>query len=167
VDEEPKDLPILDNGFGKMLQWERDKGSDETLEFICERIAEGEKMRSICKRKGWPYSYVAKWIAVTPEATAAYQAALELWADDLAQHTLDIADESKDAKDGVGVSSAKLRVDTRMKLASRWHKARYGETPGVVLNAQSGSLIAILSSLPPLTAPEEPKVIEGESEEEK
>jgi len=53
------------------------------------------------------------------------------------------------------VSAAKVRIDTRMKLASRWNRQRYGDSPTVQINAQSGSLIAILAALPPVGAPEE------------
>ena len=82
----------------------------------------------------------------------------------MAQESLGIADDSKSATDGTQVSSAKLRVDTRMKLASRWHRARYGDQPNVQITAQTGSLISILSGLPPVAAPQE-KVIEQEPEE--
>ena len=50
---------------------------------------------------------------------------------------LEIADESKDAR---------LRVDTRLKLASRYHRELYGEERQVTIGASSG-LTALLQSI--------------------
>jgi hypothetical protein len=136
-------------------QWEIDKGSYETVDYIIEHIAEGESLRKICKDKGWRKSFVARWIAENPEINAQYEAALGLWADSLAQETIEISDDTQTATDGTQVSSATLRVNTRLKLASRWNRQRYGETPSLQINAQAGSLISILQSLPPVLAPEE------------
>ncbi len=144
-----------DPDIGKMMNWQRDENDYTAQEYIIERIAEGDTLRQICKQKQWPYSAVARKIASEPEFNTSYEAALAIHADDIAQDTLEISDETKEATDGTQVSSAKLRVDTRLKLASRWNRQRYGEIPSVNINAQAGSLISILSSLPPLTAPEE------------
>lgn len=140
------------DGLWKTARWARDEGYD-ALEVIVHGVASGKTLKAICKEKGWPKSIVSKWIAEDQERKAQYDSALSLWADELAQDTVEIADDDK-----AEVGRSKLRVDTRMRLASRWDRARYGENPNVNITAQAGSLISILSSLPPVKAPEEIEV---------
>ena len=161
------DAEEIKDGMWPSLRWERDTDIDHvtaTFEHILERSAEGLSLRKICKAKGWPYTYVARWIANDPQRNEALENVFKIRAEDLHEESLEIADEAKGAKDGTGVASAKLRVDTRMKLAQRWNRAKYGEQPNLQINAQGGSLISILQGLPPVVAPEE-RVIEASAED--
>ena len=94
---------------------------------------------------------VWKWINDDPALLNAYNAALQSWADELAQDTIQIADGASPED----VALARLQIDTRLKVAAKWDRQRYGEAPQVNITAQSGSLVSILSALPALRAPEE------------
>ena len=133
-------------------QWAIDVADPLTMDVITQRLSDGESLKEICRSRGWPKSFVWKWINNDPELKNAYDGALQAWADQMAQEAIQISD---DADPETGVPHAKLRVDTRLKIAAKWDRQRYGETPNVQINAQSGSLVAILSSLPALRAPEE------------
>ena len=142
---------MTEDGSWPSARWEAALKDPLTKDIIISRVADGETLKGVCKSRQWPYSMVAQWIVENPEIAQAYEGALALWGDALAQETIEIADNA----DPDMIQHAKLRVDTRTKLASRLNRNRYGETPQVQINAQSGSLIAILSALPPLRAPEE------------
>jgi len=70
---------------------------------------------------------VARHVAGTPALNAEYENALAIWADALAQETLAIADETRGAQEATVVAAAKLRAETRMRLAGKWDRKRYGE----------------------------------------
>lgn len=94
---------------------------------LIQRVAEGEGIREICAAKKLPYSLVAKHIAAHPEVKAEYDAALSIWGDALAQESLGVADGVEGTDDSAAVAAAKLRVETRLKLAGMWDRERYGE----------------------------------------
>lgn len=95
--------------------------------LLVQRVAEGETLKDICASMGVAYSLVARHVAGTPALNAEYENALAIWADALAQETLAIADGTKDAKEATVVAAAKLRAETRMRLAGKWDRKRYGE----------------------------------------
>lgn len=112
--------------------------------MIFQRVAEGETLKEVCKSRRWPYSVVARWVGETPEAFKGYEFALRLWADSLATETIAVADLT----DPTEVGHGKLRVDARMKLASRLDRARYGDKVEVSGSVEhSHSLIGILSGM--------------------
>jgi hypothetical protein len=130
-----------------MARWERDRELGTTIELITQRIAEGTTLKEICRSLGWPRSFVWKWINADPERKCAYDDAMKAWADELAQETIQIADNP----DPKTVGRDKLRVDTRLKIAAKWDRQRYGEqSQSLTVNAGGGSLVQILASLPPL-----------------
>jgi hypothetical protein len=106
-----------------MARWERDRGDPATVSVIVQRVADGERLKQICRSRGWPYSLVAQWVAETDSVAKAYEQALRLAADELAQETVAIADGADPETVGV----AKLRVDARQKLAGKLYRERYGE----------------------------------------
>lgn len=127
---------------GRIERWEADKATAEGEIF--QRVAEGETLKQICRLRRWPYSMVAKWVGETPSVFKAYEFALRLWADSLAVETVEIADGTDATEVGLG----KLRTDTRIKLASRLDRQRYGdkvEVSGEVRHTHS--LIGILQGL--------------------
>lgn len=95
--------------------------------MLFSRVGEGETLAEICKNQEIPYSLVARWIEETPALKAEYELARKSWADRLAQETLKIADDVEGADEASHVSAAKLRVDTRLKLAGKLDRERYGE----------------------------------------
>ena len=149
------------DGLGPMHRWERDRILPETVSILVQRVAEGERLKLICKSRGWPYALVAQWVAETPEVFRAYEKALMLAADDLGLETVDISDEQALAvsKRGVefdpDVARDTLRVKARQWAASRLYRERYGEKVEVSGEVRhTHSLIGILSGMT-AHAPEE------------
>lgn len=140
-----------------------------TPSILVQRVAEGETLRAMCKSLGLPYSQVARHIAGTPALKMEYDAALQLWADALAQETVGLADGVAGADEASHVSAAKLAVETRLKLAGKWDRDRYGEREGprVSVNINLGDVtreirelesrlgigVATLEVVPELAAP--------------
>lgn len=94
--------------------------------------AEGRQtLAQIAKAWAVPRGRFVEWY--TTVHTVLYDAALKVRADDLAHEALEIADEQKEAVRADGtrfdpeVPRDKLRADTRLKLAAKWDRARYGE----------------------------------------
>lgn len=117
---------ILD-GMWPSARWDEAIADVMTLRVIVSRIAEGEALREVCRSRGWPYSHVARWLSEDDSRRAEYEWALRLWADAVAQETLGVADGA----DAESVGVAKLRIETRMRLAARWDRERYGERSAV------------------------------------
>lgn len=116
--------------------------------MLIQRVACGETLKEVCEGQGLAYSLVAKHIASVPAIKAEYDGALQIWADALAQETVAIADEQSEVekKDGTtydpDVARDKLRVETRLKLAGKLYRERYGEreAPLVALNVNLGDV---------------------------
>ena len=126
---------------------------DAGLEIV-RRVAEGESIISICRLEGMP-SQGAVWswrlMGTRPDAgpdvaefSALFEAAIAIRADVLADQCQDIADNdsgdlierttltsdgdsvTNDYPNPVSVARAKLRIDTRFRLASIYAYERYG-----------------------------------------
>ena len=116
---------------------------DEAIALeVCERIAQGEGLEGICEDPRLPCeTTVRKWMAKESSFAAAYARAreqqMEKWADDVIR----IADDaSGDYVDRIGkdgevervvdpetVQRSKLRIDTRMRLMSKFAAKRFGD----------------------------------------
>lgn len=105
---------------------------------ICERIANGEPLRAICRDEGMPaWQTVYGWIAINQEFSERIARARDVGFDAIAEECLEIADESAfDAIEGEDgtlransevIQRSKLRVETRLKLLSKWSPKRYGD----------------------------------------
>ena len=111
----------------------------ELASRICERMATGESLRSVCRSPGFPTeAAVRQWAIADKEGFASqYARARECQMDALAEDILDIADDAKNDvivdEDGVEkvnhevVARARLRVDTRKWLMSKIAPKRYGD----------------------------------------
>jgi hypothetical protein len=110
---------------------------------ICERIAEGESLRTICRDEGMPaMSTVFKWLAANEAFSEQYARAREAQADALFEDILPIADdgrndwmEKQDAEggnagwreNGEALRRSQLRIDARKWMASKLKPKKYGE----------------------------------------
>ena len=92
------------------------------MDVVVQRVAERETLQDLAAIWDVPYGRLAKWIADDDGRRGQYEGALMLRADLEAMKAIEIADaESED------VARDKLRVDTRLKLAGKWDRKRYGE----------------------------------------
>ena len=140
------------DGLWPTARWKEDQDDPITIEVIIHRTADGERLKSICKSRGWPYTAVYEWIKDDEDRKRRFSNALEACGLDWAQETVELAD---DADPEMGIPKAKLQIDTRLKMAKGLDRQRFGDVPALQINAQSGSIISILASLPPVRAPEE------------
>lgn len=119
-----------------------EKGEDAVQLAVIADTIEGMSPKQIAEKLGVRYSLLWTWLNEDEERFTAYQAALKGYADDLAHETRSIADNPSENS-----AADKLRIETRLKLASRWDRQRYGEQTNVQVGG-SVSLISLLASLP-------------------
>lgn len=116
----------------------RSEFSQDIADTICDRLANGESLRAICRDDEMPVqSTVFKWLDQQPAFAKQYARAREAQADTLADEILEIADDtSRDTivteKNGEQPNSewitrSRLRVDARKWLASKMAPKKYGE----------------------------------------
>lgn len=126
--------------------------TEEIGDHICERLCEGESLRSICLDEGMPSrSAVFRWLAIGNEEGAdpsfsrfrdQYTRAREEQADTIFDECLQIADDATndymDKKNSEGevigqalntehVQRSKLRIDTRKWMAGKMRPKKYGD----------------------------------------
>lgn len=118
--------------------------TQDVADEICERIANGESTRSICRDSHMPsQATVFRWLADEGHRLfrEQYERARETQADALFEEILEIADdasndwmEAKGDKAGEGwklngehVQRSRLRVDTRKWAASKLKPKKYGD----------------------------------------
>lgn len=105
---------------------------------ICERIADGESLRAICRDEAMPAkSTVFKWLNQQATFADQYARAREAQADTMADEILEIADETAfDSIESEGgglkpdsewIARSRLRVDARKWLASKMAPKKYGD----------------------------------------
>ncbi|MDH0276415.1 MULTISPECIES: terminase small subunit protein [unclassified Stenotrophomonas] len=128
------------------------KYSQKLAEQICERLADGESLRTICSGNGMPKrSTVFRWLTENQAFRDQYAHAREAQADAYAEDTVDISDEectmvraSKHGTaddDGEGntevvfdptaVARNRLRVDARKWYAGKLAPKKYGNNQTV------------------------------------
>lgn len=159
--------------------------TDEKFEAICERIAQGETLREMCREEGMPrWRQVYRWIAEDDEKPVEerknlrtrFMRARDEGFDAIAEETLRIADDARNDwmekydKDGnnIGwqlngehVQRSKLRIETRLKLLAKWSPNKYGESVNLNHGGQVDNPIQMLigqlngSALKPIELPVE------------
>ena len=121
---------------------------------ICERIADGESLRSICLLDEMPAkSTVFKWLTQQTEFADQYTRAREAQADVLADEIIDIADDgSRDyikqedgrtVADHDHISRSRLRVDARKWIAAKLKPKKYGDKLALAGDASSPLTVTV------------------------
>lgn len=114
-----------------------------TVDHICERIAEGEPLRQICREDGMPaWRTVYSWMSVNDEFAARFARARDIGEEAIGQECLDIADNAANdwmekfdqhgecigwQLNGDHVQRSKLRIETRLKLLAKWNPKKWGD----------------------------------------
>lgn len=115
----------------------------EIAATICERIADGQSLREICRDDDMPArAAVFKWLSIHKEFADQYAHAREAQALHMADEILDIADDAKNdwverldgngevigwRENGEALQRSRLRVDARKWLLSKLLPKKYGE----------------------------------------
>lgn len=112
--------PLIAPDPGPLARLEKVKSDPAAPMIIFARVAEGETLWDIARAWRVPGGGLTEWFST--EHASLYDAALKVRADALAHDALTIADEKNNE-----VPRDKLRVDTRLRLAAKWDRRRYGE----------------------------------------
>lgn len=100
--------------------------TDELAKEICNRIADGESLSTICRNDDMPSrETVYAWLKESSQFSDRYARARELQADYFVDEIIEIADNAN-AKSSVEVQKAKLRIDTRKWAAEKLNSKAYG-----------------------------------------
>lgn len=103
--------------------------TQELADTICERIADGESLRAICRGDDMPNkATVFRWLAADNVFCDQYARAREAQADSLVDDMLDIADGKKALIEGAekDVQRDRLAVETRKWIAGKL-KGKYSD----------------------------------------
>lgn len=111
----------------------------ETADIICERLAEGESLRAICREDAMPAkATVFRWLTLHAEFADQYARARQEQAETLADEIVSISDEeftttkqfgdeTQVVYDSTAVARNRLRVDARKWVASKLKPKTYGD----------------------------------------
>ena len=114
------------------------KYTPELVTEICERLSKGEPLAQICREEDMPsVTTMWRWVEGISEVSESIARAREEGEDVMAADCLKIADDSgfdaimneggKIIVNSEAIQRAKLRIDTRLKLLSKWNPKKYGE----------------------------------------
>ena len=117
------------------------KITDEIFMEICERMVEGESVRSICRDEHMPsIAGVLMYLSKDQARIEQYTRAMQMRADAMFEEILDISDDGtndymlRNAEDptsvvlnGEHVQRSKLRVDSRKWALGRMNPKKYGD----------------------------------------
>lgn len=102
------------------------KYSAEMVSTICERIALGESLRSICRDDAMPHvSSVIKWLSENPDFSAQYARARESGIDSQADEMHDL--EMKVLNGELDPNAFRAAMDARKWRMARQHPRKYGD----------------------------------------
>jgi hypothetical protein len=139
----PEGAPHRD-GFAMSDQRKRGRPSDYSADIavtICDRLAEGECLRSICASEGMPNkATVFRWLGRHDEFRNRYAWAREAQADDILEEIKEIADDSSrdyvkkteaDGKvlwveDPENIARCRLRINTLFRIVALMAPKKYG-----------------------------------------
>ena len=124
------------------------KYTSKVADKICERLADGESLRAICRDEGMPpRKTVAQWVIDDVDGfSARYARAREAGLDALAEEALEIAntpqegEEYEESENGTKVKRGdmlghrRLQVDTRKWLLSKLAPHKYGDKQTIDMN---------------------------------
>jgi hypothetical protein len=111
--------------------------TEELAREICERLAEGETLASICRSEHMPSTQaVYDWRDANEGFKTRFARAREVGFDAIADQCVAISEDSSadyiETENGrkfdpEHVQRSKLRIETRLKLLAKWDPKRYGE----------------------------------------
>ena len=144
--------------------------TQELADQICEQLADGLSLRSVCLAEDMPdKSTVFRWLRTHDEFRDQYERAKAESADALIDEMLDIADDGsndwmkrsgKDEEDywvvnGEHVQRSRLRLDARKWIASKLKPKKYGDKTTTEVTGADGGPIEYRSKPFSFESPEE------------
>lgn len=137
---------------------EQDFADSLEAQLIVDFVSTGQTLRAACKDVGVGYSTIYARMRESERFRELLEDARKVGFEAIAEQCLEIADDSSqdivytergERMNGEFVQRSKLRVETRLKLLSKWHPNRYGEKLQV---EQKSATIAIPVSDDPVEA---------------
>lgn len=130
---------------------------EEIAFLICERLADGESLRSICGDENMPArSTVFKWLAEQHTFSDQYARAREEQAHVIFDEILDIADDGSNdwmerkfgedtrwVENGETLRRSQLRIDARKWMAGKLQPKKYGDKIHQELTGKDGGAIEV------------------------
>ena len=106
------------------------------VEWICDRLIDGQSVRVVAKELNASAAAVLKWLDREPTRMRQYQLARQAQADALVDEIIDLADEpvpiGPDGRmDSAALNDKRLRIDTRKWIASKFRPSLYGDRVAV------------------------------------
>lgn len=130
--------------------------SREVFDAICEKLAEGRSLRSICREDDMPsIGTFLRWVDERPELADHYARARALCIDALAEDILDIADTPQmgqksvskatglEITEGDMIEHRRLQVDARKWLLAKMAPKKYGDKVEQTIQGPGGSAVQI------------------------
>lgn len=132
--------------------------SQEVFDTICERLADGESLRTICGDADMPSkTSVFRWLAADKALSDQYARAREAQADAIFDEILDIADDARNdwmardgeddrggyALNGEHIQRSKVRIDARKWMAGKLRPKVYGEKQEIDHTSSDGSMTPV------------------------
>ena len=125
-----------------------------TADAICERLAHGETLRSVCRDPEMPgKTTVLRWLDAHESFRAQYARARSELADHWADEIVEIADDGTgdewtdaDGREHVNqdhIQRSKLRVDARKWLLARMAPKKYGDRHAHEVSGPGGAPVAL------------------------
>ncbi|CAI3960945.1 terminase small subunit-like protein [Commensalibacter communis] len=110
--------------------------SGELVTIICDKIANGQSLRSICNEKDMPtVSTIMRWLNNKPEFCQQYTRAREMQADSFFDEAVEII--HGEFKDNIEVQAAKLKLDAIKWTAGKLAPKKYGEYKQIDANVNT------------------------------
>lgn len=132
-------------------------------DLICERLMDGESLKSICSEETMPNrATVFRWIVANETFRDMYARAREEQAETMADEIVSIADESETKVnvgsdgtsmvvfDSTAVARNRLRVDARKWVAAKLKPRKYGDKVQTEISGPDGGPIVGKFTLAPL-----------------
>ncbi len=114
--------------------------SPELTARICERLAIGESLRSICRDDEMPsMASIFLWLGKYPEFSEQYTRAREAQAEAHADRIVEIADD-----DTLDPNHKRIMVDARKWVASKLKPKRYGDKAEVEHSGNVGLTVNVV-----------------------
>jgi hypothetical protein len=113
--------------------------SQEVADAICDLMAEGESLRSICRRNDMPgLSTVMRWADENPVFREQYARAINMRADAKFEELDDVSDDAVASESAVKVQGLRLKADNIKWQLARMNAKKYGDKADVNLTGEIG-----------------------------
>ena len=159
VEGAPRSPVVIGPDPGPIARLEHVKSLPDTAGVVFQRLCDGESLQQIARAWGLPKGAFVLWFM--EEHSDLFDKALKVLAADAAHDAMKIsdtpqvgvirkvkADGSVEVTEEDMLGHRRLQVDTRLKLASKWDRKRYGEEADAVRTVPVVIQIANLRGAP-------------------